>query len=459
MSDRKPSIEHQIINLAAQGHGRRFICSHLHVGEHRVGRVLAAFDSTGFAPPPLPRGRPHKVTKAILDFIDIRTLQTAHVSSAALATEISDRFHVSLGKTTVDVKRKLMGFGYQPPRHTQELKPEHKEYRVEFCDQMCNNPDWLPLIHFSDESRFVLGDDKRWVWYRRGEENESATHTTRKFPPAVMIFGVIGIGYKSKLLFVDGTIDTDRYIDNLAELGFIEELDQLHGTLEWIFQQDGAPCHTSQRAIDWIEENCQILGGWRANSPDLNPIEMLWAILKHSVAALEPKTIDELKQVLLQAWNTIPQRTIDGLCQSFEDRVHLCRDMGGESISKMLWQCGENSAYKQWREDLHAPQPWTAEEDQLLYEQFRRVGPKWKSIAKMFSGRTDAAVKHRWYTVVCPREHALLGQTELMMDIRERARNQEPIPELCFGDLNDVEDAPDGEEIDFEELLHDIALD
>jgi transposase len=94
---------------------------------------MAAFDNTGIAPAPLARGRPPKVTQAILDFIDIRTLQTAHVSSAALAAEIQERFHVSLSKTTVDVQQKLMGFSYQPPRHTQELTPDHKEYRNTHC--------------------------------------------------------------------------------------------------------------------------------------------------------------------------------------------------------------------------------------------------------------------------------------------------------------------------------------
>jgi hypothetical protein len=91
---------------------------------------------------------------------------------------------------------------------------------------MLANPGWLPLIHFSNESGFVLGDDKRWVWYGRGEENESAMHTIGKVPPSVMIFGVIGLGYKSKLLFVERTIDAEKYIHNLSELGFIEELDR-----------------------------------------------------------------------------------------------------------------------------------------------------------------------------------------------------------------------------------------
>jgi hypothetical protein len=97
----------------------------------------------------------------------------------------------SIDPSSITRHKKLMGFRYQPPRHTPELRQEHVEARVAFAEQMLAHPGWLPRIHFSDESRFVLGDDKRWVWYRRGEENDSAMRSTQKFPPSVMIFGVI----------------------------------------------------------------------------------------------------------------------------------------------------------------------------------------------------------------------------------------------------------------------------
>jgi transposase len=81
----------------------------------------------------------------------------------------------------------------------------------------------------------------------------------------------------------------------LANLGFIDDLDQKHGVLNWIFQQNGAPSHTAQETIDWVEENCNLFARSPANLPDLNPVEFLWAILKMIVANLRPETLDELK--------------------------------------------------------------------------------------------------------------------------------------------------------------------
>jgi hypothetical protein len=133
-----------------------------------------------------------------------------------------------------------------------------------------------------------------------------------------MIFGVIGPNYKGKLLFGEGTINAEKYIQKVTYLGIFGELDRLHRAFNWIFQQNGAPCHTSQMAVDWIEENCDLLLGWPANSLNLNPIELFRVILKNSVAALEPATIAELKAVLSRAWNTLPITMVNFLCSSFE---------------------------------------------------------------------------------------------------------------------------------------------
>jgi hypothetical protein len=358
-------------------------------------------------------------------FVEVRTLQTADLGNAALAREVSERCHFSLSPATIRRIRKQLRFEFRAPRHAQSLTDAHMADRVKFCDEMLQWPnDQLESICFSDESRVVLGDDKQWVWYRRGEDNPSACIRTVKYPQGVMVFAVIGIGYKSELLIVDGTINTQKYIQNCHELGFIEDLDKKHGPFQWIFQQDGAPCHTSQESLNWLEESVDVLSGWPANSPDLSPIELCWAILKKAVSAENPSTLSSLRDILQDAWAGIQQTSIDKLCMSFKNRLILCKDREGQSISNDLWlmcdlECLGRYANQQYN-PIHLP--WSDEEDEKLIGMHAIQGPNWKKLAKYFPNREAYHLKNRWHCVLKKRQEKMMMDTEYQLALRRDGR-------------------------------------
>jgi hypothetical protein len=51
-----------------------------------------------------------------------------------------------------------------------------------------------------------------------------------------MVFVVIGVGFKLKLFITERTVNAETYRQNIEALEFMDELDQLHGPLQWIFQ-------------------------------------------------------------------------------------------------------------------------------------------------------------------------------------------------------------------------------
>ncbi|KIJ10141.1 hypothetical protein PAXINDRAFT_37154, partial [Paxillus involutus ATCC 200175] len=70
---------------------------------------------------------------------------------------------------------------------------------------------------------------------------------------------------------------------------------------------DDDPKHTSRKAKNWFEDHDYEVMVWPAQSPDLNPIEHLWFILKRRLAEYpeSPKGIAELWERVEREWERI----------------------------------------------------------------------------------------------------------------------------------------------------------
>ena len=85
---------------------------------------------------------------------------------------------------------------------------------------------------------------------------------------------------------------------------------------------------------------------WPARSPDLNPIEHAWDMLQTAVSSrpVQPASVQELRQALLEEWDQIPQyktrRLISSMqrrCQAvIEARGHITHAIKVHKTSKFL---------------------------------------------------------------------------------------------------------------------------
>jgi hypothetical protein len=119
-----------------------------------------------------------------------------------------------------------------------------------------------------------------------------------------------------------GTVDAETYVEELIDgSGLIPDMNAAYGIRNWTLMQDGASAHTARNTLEYLRMHCNLLEEWTSGSPDLNPIENLWAIVKKRIAEVGPATLPELINVIIAAWNAISPEEVANLTHSMPNRL------------------------------------------------------------------------------------------------------------------------------------------
>ena len=136
-----------------------------------------------------------------------------------------------------------------------------------------------------------------------------------------MVWGCFCNNKLGPLVLIEGTLNSDRYIELLEEylLPFLNNLD----VENHIFQDDNAPCHASIKTRTWKEDNLRETLPWPAQSPDINPIENLWDILERRVRKYKslPTNKNDFFTLLKEEWDSIDESQLVRLVKSMPNRI------------------------------------------------------------------------------------------------------------------------------------------
>ncbi|UYV77619.1 hypothetical protein LAZ67_15001751 [Cordylochernes scorpioides] len=325
-----------VIRLKRTGWSIRQIAADTHLGASTVHRLWRRWLEQGN----VAIYRNVGATRVTSARVDRRILRQAVAAPQATCTAILQHVQDTLDHSisTRTISRRLVANGLHScrPLRRLPLTPPNRRQRLEWCRARST---WMTEWHrvvFSDESRFCLSSDSRRVrvWRRRGERSNPAAIVERPTvrQRGIMVWGAIAYDSRSPLLRIQGTMTAQRYVDDVLRP---VTLPYLQGVPNALYQQDNARPHTariSQQAL----QDVQMLP-WPPYSPDLSPIEHIWDIIGRRLHALpQPRSEDELWQMVEREWRAIPQDAIRTLIDSLPRRVAACiavRDGNGPTKS------------------------------------------------------------------------------------------------------------------------------
>ena len=134
-----------------------------------------------------------------------------------------------------------------------------------------------------------------------------------------MVWGCFSARGLGDMCVLKGRLNSEAYKSVLDKYMIPASEELFNG--DFIFQQDSASCHTSKATKTWLKENQVQLLPWPSNSPDLNPIENIWGLMKKRLEILVPKDQSELEKMTRHVWYNITQEECQNLVESMPNRL------------------------------------------------------------------------------------------------------------------------------------------
>ena len=259
------------------------------------------------------KGRPPKLTQRdklyCVRQMTIGGKETAVQTRKALEEEV----RVSVSTNTVRRGLRDSGLGAIVKPKKPHLSSKNVKERLAWAKAHVDwtIDDWRRVV-WSDETKIDrFGSDGRHYTWKRDSEQPQPRHvqqTVKHGGGNIKLWSCItvhGVGYIVK---IDENLDKTLY-QNILEEDLMRSVEEYAiDKQEMIFQHDNDPKHTAGNIKEWLANQEFEVMKWPAQSPDLNPIENMWALLKlrlYRNYERPPKGINEHWERVHQTWYQI----------------------------------------------------------------------------------------------------------------------------------------------------------
>jgi transposase len=292
------------------------------------GAVRDALHKTNTDEPRRPRPPP------VLSERDVRRLVRLAAQGNHTAGQLKRELELECSARTVQrVLDRVDFLVYTKMDCTLDLTPEHRARRLEWAKiYVTMGEEWENTV-FSDEKKFNFDGPDGYKYYYRDTRRPPRTYVRQQMGGgSIMAWGAISMSGRSELVILVGRQNSACYIETM-KTGLLTFAAKHHPD-GYIYQQDNAKVHVSHETKTFFRDQGIPLLNWPARSPDLNPIDNVWAMMSRVVYAngKQYDTVDELRAAIFKAWAEIPQAKIAECIASMTSRVvEVLEKKGGKT--------------------------------------------------------------------------------------------------------------------------------
>ena len=236
--------------------------------------------------------------------------------------QIKRELQLSLSPRTIRRRLDAAGLFGRVAREEYPFSDEHIRKRLSFANGYSNwSVGQWDTVLFSDECHIELGPHGQ-VWVQRplgsAFEPQYMYHQVAH-PDRLSIWGCISGGGVGDIHIFADTLDAPL-MRTILSTHLIASARRLFPTGAWWFQQDNDPKHTSRLVQQWLFTNGIQQLDFPPYSPDLNPIENLWAHLKRRVERHNARDTIELSQHIREEWAATDPTFLSRIVHSMHKR-------------------------------------------------------------------------------------------------------------------------------------------
>lgn len=249
------------------------------------------------------------------------------------ATDINRKLELKVCHQTVRNRLTEKGLKNCKPSTKPFLTEVHRKKRMEFAHRYIHwTPEKWEKVFIADEKVFQsFGNGFQRVWrpkLSRWDESKDSINITRFHESvlnsrkkssrfSVAIWGCIGLKNVIHLIKIKH-LDHKYFIKEICKKFLTHDYENAY------LLHDKSPIHTAKAAQRWFEENNITVLKWPPYSPDLNPIENLWAKMEYITRNRNPTSREHLWNIVHDTFQEIvtDEEYIKKLVQSMPKRLN-----------------------------------------------------------------------------------------------------------------------------------------